>query len=175
LPLFAGLLWSTVPRATFERLATIPEQLRGGDFNVRLNIWQVGWQAYKNAPFFGHGMGAFTAAAHLLPTDTAHNTLLSLAVGGGMVAVLLASAIVAVAAASVLRTRGMLRWTLGVGLLAWLITSLVATVEENRTSWLLMGVIALAGRLAMEQPRALAVCFETAHPEPRADLSRQAV
>ena len=174
LPVFVGLLWRIAPRATFERLATIPEQLRGGDLNVRLNIWQVGWQAYKNAPFFGHGMGAFTAAAHLLPTDTAHNTLLSLAVGGGMVAVLVASVIVVVASAAVLHTRGTLRWTLGVGLLVWLLTSLVATVEENRSSWLLLGLIALAGRLAAEQPRALAACFESLRPESSEALKRQA-
>ena len=32
-------VWFIVPRATFERLATIPEQLQSGDLNQRLNIW----------------------------------------------------------------------------------------------------------------------------------------
>jgi hypothetical protein len=35
-------------------------------------------------------------------------------------------------------------------------------VEESRTTWLLMGLIALAGRLAAEEPKGLAECF----PEP---------
>jgi hypothetical protein len=74
----------------------------------------------------------------------------------------------------VLHTRGTLRWTLGVGLLVWLLTSLVATVEENRSSWLLLGLIALAGRLAAEQPRALAACFESLRPESSEALKRQA-
>jgi hypothetical protein len=34
-------LWFTVPHETFERLATIPAQLQGGDLNQRLNIWTV--------------------------------------------------------------------------------------------------------------------------------------
>jgi O-antigen ligase len=174
LPLFAGLLWSVVPRATFERLATIPEQLHGGDFNLRLNIWQAGWQAFKHAPFFGQGMGAFPAAAHLAPIDTAHNTVLSLAVGGGLVAVLLASCIVVAVLLALSHTGGNLRWTLAAGLLAWLVTSLVATVEENRTSWLLLGLIALAGRLAQECPSALRACFDPGQPAPRQAPGRRA-
>jgi hypothetical protein len=35
-------------------------------------------------------------------------------------------------------------------------------VEESRTTWLLLGLIALAGRLAVEEPEGLAACF----PEP---------
>jgi hypothetical protein len=44
-------------------------------------------------------------------------------------------------------------------LLVWVITSLVATVEESRTTWLLLALITLAGRLAVEQPEELAACF----------------
>jgi hypothetical protein len=46
-----------------------------------------------------------------------------------------------------------------VALLVWFITSLVATVEESRTTWLLLAMIALAGRLGVEQPEELAACF----------------
>jgi hypothetical protein len=45
--------------------------------------------------------------------------------------------------------------TLGV----WFITTLDATVEENRTTWLLLALIALGGRLAVEAPQRLAACF----------------
>jgi hypothetical protein len=44
-------------------------------------------------------------------------------------------------------------------LLVWIVMSLVATVEESRTTWLLFGLIALAGQLAVEEPESLTVCF----------------
>ncbi|MGB6743614.1 MAG: O-antigen ligase family protein, partial [Terracidiphilus sp.] len=39
LPAAAAALWFTIPYEVFERLATIPAQLEGGDLNQRLNIW----------------------------------------------------------------------------------------------------------------------------------------
>jgi hypothetical protein len=48
---------------------------------------------------------------------------------------------------------------LATALTVWLVTTLDATVEENRTTWLLLALIALAGRLAVEEPERLAACF----------------
>jgi hypothetical protein len=36
---------------------------------------------------------------------------------------------------------------------------MASTVEESRTTWLLIALIALAGRLAVEKPDELADCF----------------
>ena len=166
LPLLAAGLWLTVPRGTYERLATISEQLQGGDLNQRWNIWRAGWQAFARAPFFGTGAGTFVSAAGVAPIDTAHNTALAIAVTGGLCALFLASAIVAVAIWSITQTRGPLKWALATTLAVWLVTSLVATVEESRTTWLLLAMIALAGRLAVEEPERLAACFPAAVPGP---------
>lgn len=162
LPALAAVLWFIVPRASFERLATIPEQLQGGDLNQRLNIWTAGWHALVRAPFFGTGAGSFVSAAGLGPIDTAHNTALSIAVSGGLVALFLATAIVGAAIWSMAQIHGPLRWAMVVALLVWLTTSLVATVEESRTTWLLLALIALAGRLGVEEPEELASCFPDA-------------
>jgi len=159
LPPVAGVVWLTVPRGTFERLATISEQLQGGDLNQRLNIWQAGWRAFQRAPFFGTGAGSFVSAARLAPADTAHNTALSIAVSGGVCALFLAAAILASAIWSITQTRGPLQWAMATTLLVWFITSLVATVEENRTTWLLLALIALSGRLSVEDPGEMADCF----------------
>ena len=159
LPALAAALWFIVPHESFERLATIPEQLQGGDLNQRLNIWTAGWHAFVRAPFFGTGAGSFVSAAGLGPIDTAHNTALSIAVSGGLVALFLATAIVAAAIWSIAQTHGPLKWAMAVALLVWFTTSLVATVEESRTTWLLLALIALAGRLGVEQPEELAICF----------------
>ena len=159
LPAVAACLWLFVPRETFGRLATISEQLSGGDLNQRWNIWSVGWHAFVQAPVFGHGVGSFVVAAGTSPIDTAHNTALAILVEGGLCAFCLAAAIVALAAWSVMRTQGTLRIALATSLLVWVVTSLVATVHESRTTWLLLALIALAGRLSIEEPEELEVYF----------------
>jgi O-antigen ligase len=164
IPALAAGLWLIVPHETFDRLATIPSQLQGGDLNQRWNIWIAGWHAFARSPILGTGAGSFVAAAGTNPIDTAHNSVLSIAVGGGLCALFLAAGIVALAAWSLFQTRGPLRLALGASLLLWGIASLVDTVEENRSTWLLLGLIALAGRLAVEQSRELEECFPANAP-----------
>lgn len=159
IPVIAGAFWLLVPHETAARIATIPEQIQRGDLNRRLNIWQAGWQAFHHAPFLGSGAGTFVDAARLAPIDTAHNTALAVAVEGGIIALVLAAAIVAVCARAVLATTGAVRIALGTALLVWVVTSLVATVEQSRATWMLLGLIAVAGRLGAEQPKALKRCF----------------
>ncbi|HTW81407.1 MAG TPA: O-antigen ligase family protein [Terracidiphilus sp.] len=152
LPAVAAGLWFTVPAATFERLATIPAQLRSGDLNQRINIWSAGWRAFVQAPVFGTGAGTFTDAAHLSPIDTAHNTALSLAVSGGLCALFLATAIFALAVQKVFASREPLRLAFGIALLVWCVTAIVASVEESRTTWFLMAALAVGARLSNESP-----------------------
>jgi O-antigen ligase len=159
LPAIAVAFWFSVPHETLERLATIPAQLNGGDLNQRLNIWSVGWHAFAESPWFGSGAGSFVSAAGLNPEDTAHNTVLAIGVSGGLCALFLAAGIVALAAWAAWQTKGPLRVALVTSLLVWLLTTLVATVEENRTTWLLLGLAAFAGQLAGEDPDELAAVF----------------
>jgi O-antigen ligase len=171
LPLVATILWLSIPHATIERLATIPSQLQSGDLNQRWNIWRVGWHAFVRAPWLGTGAGSFVSAAGLNPLDTAHNSALSILVSGGLCAFFLAVGIVFLAARAALQTHGALRLALVTVLLIWIITSLAATVEESRTTWLLLGAIALAGRLAVENPQDLETCFAAKHETPEPAMS----
>jgi len=159
LPAFAALLWLIVPAGTLDRLSTIPEQLQGGDLNQRINIWSAGWRAFVHAPLAGSGAGTFVTAARLAPIDTAHNTALSLAVTGGLVALLICSLLAILAFRAALYSQGSLRIALITALLVWAITTFVATVEENRTTWLLLAIVIVAGRLAQDNPLALAAHF----------------
>jgi O-Antigen ligase len=159
LPAVAFGLWFVIPHEIFDRLATIPQQLAGGDLNQRVNIWWAGWHAFTRAPILGTGAGTFVAAARLAPGDTAHNTLLSVGVAGGLCAVTLAVIILALVCRSALKTDGHLRLALLVALAVWVITSLTLTVEESRVTWLLFAIVALAGRCAEENHAELADCF----------------
>lgn len=138
---------------------TIPEQLQSGDLNQRLNIWAAGWQAFVHAPFIGTGAGTFVTASGLAPVDTAHNTALSIVVEGGICALLLGAAVVAIATRFALQTHPSVRIGITTALLVWMVTSLVATVEESRTTWLLLALIAFAARLARDDPEGLVRSF----------------
>ncbi len=149
LAVLAGLLLAAilvallVPVETLERLGTIPEQLSAGDLNDRLNIWIAGWQAFRQAPWWGWGAGTFTTAAHLSEGDTAHNTVMAVLVTGGLAGMALFAAILTAAALAVARTSGLIRIALGTVLAVGAVTSMVGSVEENRTTWLLFAIIAL--------------------------------
>jgi O-antigen ligase len=166
LPALAILLWQIVPSETMERLWTISEQLGGGNLNERVNIWAQGWQAFVHAPLMGTGAGSFVAAAGLAPIDTAHNTALSIAVSGGLCALCLASAVLVVAFRALLKLRGPLLPAMGTALLVWMVTTLTASVEENRSTWILLASIAVAGRLAVEAPEALVPELGSFCPQP---------
>ena len=168
LPAVAGAFWVSLPRESFERIASISEQLQNADLNQRVNIWSVGWQAFLRAPFFGHGAGSFVTVAGLAPIDTAHNTILSILVEGGLCGLVLATGIVALSMRSILLSRGRLRLALMTLMAVWMISSLVGTVGESRTTWLLLGVIALGHRLREEQRNALEDEFPS--PIPAQDL-----
>jgi O-antigen ligase len=164
LPVLAAALWLVVPAGTLDRLASIPEELQTGDLNQRLNIWTAGWRAFAHAPLIGSGAGSFVTAAHLAPMDTAHNTALSLLVGGGLVALFLATLLLALAIRASLGASGTLRIALITALIVWAVTSLVATVEENRSTWLLLATIIVGGRLAHESPSSLSLSFSPLTP-----------
>lgn len=150
LPAVAAAIWWIIPSQTLERLASIPEELAIGGLNQRINIWSAGWQAFVKAPLLGTGAGSFVSAAGVNPADTAHNTALSIVVGGGLCALFLATCIVAQSALATAKMHGALRIGLATTLMVWLVGTLAATEEENRTTWLLLAVIALAARVAEE-------------------------
>jgi len=155
-------LWLTIPRETIDRLATIPSQLQGGDLNQRWNIWHAGWSAFVRAPMVGTGAGSFVSASGLNSLDTAHNTALSIVVGGGLCALTLLVAVGALSIQSAFTTHGPLKWALMTALTVWVVVSLVSTVEESRATWLLLGMVGAAGRVNQEMPRQCERCFPSA-------------
>lgn len=139
-----------VPRPVFERLATLGEQLTGGDLNQRLNIWDAGWRTFAQHPFVGTGAGTFVAATGLAGTDTAHNTALSLAVEGGIVELTLGAMMIITLFALLVRT-GAARTACLTLVAVWMVASLASTMEQTRMTWLLFATIALAARISEER------------------------
>lgn len=140
-------VWLAAPHDTLLRLAGIPAQLMAGDLNQRWEIWAAGWRAFARAPILGSGAGSFVSAANLAPTDTAHNTVLAIAAEGGVISLAIAGAILILCIGALRHARPSLRLAMGTALAAWMFLSLVSTVQENRTTWFLLGLIVVAGRL----------------------------
>ncbi|MFP5235624.1 MAG: O-antigen ligase family protein [Acidobacteriota bacterium] len=151
-------VWLAAPHDTLLRLAGIPAQLMAGDLNQRWEIWTAGWRAFARAPLLGSGAGSFVWAARLAPSDTAHNTALAIAAEGGLIALTLVFTILVLCFAALRRARLPLRLSLGTALAAWMSLSLVSTLQENRTTWLLLGLIVVAGRLG--RPSAVVLAGE---------------
>lgn len=159
IPLLAASVWLTVPAESLSRLGTIAAELQGGNLNQRWNIWEAGWQAFLRTPFCGSGVGSFVTAARLAPLDTAHSTAVGLAVEGGIVALAIACALLLAVMACVLRTHGALRIVLASVVAVGLLSSLVATVQENRATWLLLGLVSVAARLTVEDAAGIGRMF----------------
>jgi len=70
---------------------------------------------------------------------------------------------------SILKTCGTLRLALSTLMAVWLTSSLVGTVGESRTTWLLLAVIALSRRLADAQRNEL----ESEFPDPSPTVDMQ--
>lgn len=142
-PLLVLAAWTLIPGATLARIATIANQIQGGDLNQRTAIWLWGWEAAKTSPFWGYGAGTFASAAGLTPTDTAHNTALSILVEGGAVGLCLAVAIFLESFRMVVHTAQRFRVGTGTLLAVWAVCSAVGTALESRSTWLMIGVIAV--------------------------------
>ncbi len=142
-----GFFFGLIPPETYLRIFTIADQLGGSDLNQRTVIWSWGWSAFQRAPFFGHGAGTFVSAAGLAPFDTAHNTFLSILVEYGTVGLALFTAVGLLALRSCFKLKDPLRTGLLTILSVWLISALVGTAAESRSTWLMFGVIAVAERM----------------------------
>ena len=167
LAITAAVLLLLTPAGSLERLATIPSEVGGGDLNDRVGIWAAGWRAFARAPWFGYGAGTYVAAARLSSGDTAHNTVLAVLVMGGLAGLAIFFSGIVETVRAVWRTAGLLKIALGGTMAVWLLTSMVGSVEEKRTTWLLFVMMVIAGRLAVEEPRWLAWTFagrESAEP-----------
>ena len=163
--LFGVALWHFSPPGTIDRLASVLNQMNGCDLNQRRNIWEAGWRAFLDAPLTGHGAGTFVEAAGLSPIDTAHNTALSVAVEGGLIGLLLGASIFASAVWSALHARPPWRLALLTSALTWFALSMGGSTGENRKTWLLFGIMAVAGRLGPARETAASLPSPTLRPQ----------
>ncbi len=139
--------FALTPANSWRRLATVGSEAFGGNLNDRLSIWRSGlrtFEASSSNTLIGVGADGFLPAVGL--GYAAHNTYLSILVGGGLAgfaifSLLLIQVIAASLQASV-RERGALLFCLA----CWMVAATGGIWEHLRPTWFLFGLIA-ASRL----------------------------
>jgi len=139
----------------FTRAATIPYEIRSGTLGNRIPIWNAGLEGFWNRPLIGFGTGTFPFVAERLlgGFHSAHNAFLSVAVGGGVVGLLLWVGL----AASALGQRCLLRgpsrayWVLLGAVLV--VSSFILNLEARKVTWLVLSMAAAGGSLCVTVPK----------------------
>ncbi len=148
---WAGFTW--VPRAvpelgrSIERLAGTADELTEGTLTGRTTIWAAGSEVFATSPIVGVGMGGFGAAAQPIHgrarAVAAHNAFLSVAVGSGLIGLMLFLALFAVSIVGLMANPT--RDAVYLVLLAALIVGLMPSNAENdKSTWFILAILASA-------------------------------
>lgn len=144
--LLAILIYPNIPEPTISRLMTTGTEVSEGDLNNRTIIWSSGIESYKDGnPLLGKGIGSFKeiTGTYLNRSATAHNVYLSLLVELGIIGIILFSVIFIFKVNIVLKLEGNEKWLWTTLLIMWFIYSNMATIENEKMTWLIFGLIPL--------------------------------
>jgi O-antigen ligase len=140
------------PRASRERLATLPGELAVGTLHNRTRIWKTGLQVLKQHPMIGVGAGAYPEAVKpwlgvpSIPGHeyVAHNTFLSVLVETGLVGFGVFSGLLAAVALFIWILPGAHR-ALWISLAAvWAVGVCTLTWEHRKPTWLFVALVTTA-------------------------------
>ncbi len=143
-------VYSVVPAASFQRLATIGTEFSEGDLNGRIELWRDGFEIFRDHTAVGIGSNAFKSVVE--SGKVAHNAFISVAVELGIFGIALFGSIVALVFYHAwIQPKWMSRcclallftWALGVSALTW---------EHRKQTWLTLSFIVISA-YALTDPR----------------------
>ena len=128
-----------------ERLVQAPDELAEGTLTGRTTIWEVGYEAFRDAPLVGHGAGTFSRAVaeDLGRPRGAHNGYLSVVVAVGVIGLALYLGMFIVAAASTWLAMHR-RLELLVLLVTVAVALLPANMEHTKPIWFVLSLVAVS-------------------------------
>jgi O-antigen ligase len=139
------------PLKSFQRLGTTGTELSQGDLNGRLLQWGQGLSSFDDHPLFGVGTNRYRSVNTL--GKEAHNSFVSVLVELGLIGLTLFAAILAMAVARALQTRGWDRAFWLTTLSVWAIGSSTLTWEHRKSTWLILSLVVAAGAEARQRAR----------------------
>jgi O-antigen ligase len=138
-----------------DRWGTTGSELAGGSLNERIYIWKAGLNAFFQAPLWGIGAGAFSAAVEPFfgQGKSPHNVYLAILVEQGLVGFAPFALILFTALYSVMKMPKSERNFWLVLLATWGISAFVLNWEWRKQTWLLLGFVAAHVELLRKQPK----------------------
>jgi O-antigen ligase len=159
-----------VPPSSWERVATIENELHGGTLTHRTEIWRGALVLFTRHPVGGTGVGGFeTAVQPLIGTRyVAHNAFLGVLSELGLVGLALFSGLLATILAAVWRLPDRSYRSLWLTLFApWVVGAMALSSQYRKPTWLLFGLALAAGWSARYRLElALAAEASPGGPEP---------
>ncbi len=140
------------PKTSWERLATVPDELAQGTLNRRTLIWSAGWQIFREHPFLGIGTNSFRFMVSkelaipvgqdgLSPAPPAHNTFLSVLVEQGILGFVVYCTLLGYLGFSVATMPMLLRQMWGVCAAVWVVGVSGLTWEMRKPTWFFFGLL----------------------------------
>jgi O-antigen ligase len=132
-----------LPSSSWERLSTIPNELRQGTLTGRTVIWGAGLEVFRAHPFLGVGAAAFrySVGRALSEANVAHNTFLSILVEQGVIGFSLFCALLGVLALSVSAMPSVPQKLWIVTLVVWVVGVSSLTWEMRKPTWFFFGLL----------------------------------
>jgi O-antigen ligase len=152
LALLASAVLFFAPETSWERLATVPNEISLGTLNSRTIIWSAGWKIFHEYPLVGIGANAFRLVVSRVlaepirlgqasPAPPAHNTFLSVLVEQGVVGFAIFSALLGCLGLSVSAMPVASRQLWAVCASVWVIGVSGLTWEMRKPTWFLIGLL----------------------------------
>jgi O-antigen ligase len=143
LALMIGATAWFVPQPSWDRIATIPDEITDGSMSTRRDIWAAGLEKFPEHPLLGVGAGAYGAILEqrgdrALP---AHNLLLGVLVEEGIVGLFLFTALLAACIVVTVRLPALDRRLWTALLLCWLIGVMSISMERWKVTWVMFALL----------------------------------
>jgi O-antigen ligase len=138
---FAAMVY--VPSESWQRFSTLQQEMNGGTFSHRTDIWRAGVEVYHDHPVIGIGAGAYPTAVQPIygSAIVAHNTFLSILVETGAIGLIVFVILLVTLFGSARRLPPLSRKVWMILLLAWSVGVSGGTWEYRKATWFLFGLL----------------------------------
>ena len=127
---------SNIPKELTQRVFSTWHNASTGNFNEREVIWQIGFDGFKEQPFFGRGMDSFTRMSNNAHMDLeAHNTYISILVEYGIIGFLIYGLVISGLLLFILRLKGVDRLFPLILMIQLLFAQLTTNLQDNTILW----------------------------------------
>jgi len=131
-----GSIIKNIPKELVERVFSTWHNASTGNFNEREVIWQIGFEGFKDQPFFGRGVDSFTRMSNNAHMDLeAHNTYISILVEYGIIGFSLYMSLVIGIIFAILKLTGVDRFFLMILMIQLLFSQLTTNLQDNTILW----------------------------------------